>query len=203
MAGTHSITAAYGGDSNFLPVTSSRVSQIVSDLTLSIANGGSSSATVSAGGTATYNLTIAPSTGSAFPAAVALSASGGPTGSTITIAPTTVAAGAAATSVTVTVQVPSSTAVVHSSKTWAVGLAIPLIGMLALPFGVERKRRSLKRALWVALLFMAAVSTGTILGCGGTPSFTPPTQQATNYTITVTATSGSISRSTTLALIVQ
>jgi len=51
-----------------------------------------------------HNLTLAPSTGSTFPDAVALSASGGPTGSTITVNPPTIAAGAGSTDVTVTVQ---------------------------------------------------------------------------------------------------
>src|SRR5581483_11696671 len=95
-SGTHSITAVYAGDSNFSSVTSSAVSQVVSDLNLNIASGGSTTATVSPGGTATYSLRIAPSSGSTFPGAVNLSASGGPTGSTITITPSTIAAGAGA-----------------------------------------------------------------------------------------------------------
>jgi hypothetical protein len=67
--GTHSVTAAYRGDTQFSTLTSSAVSQVVSDFTLAVASGSSSSATVVAGGTATYALTISPSAGTTFPAA--------------------------------------------------------------------------------------------------------------------------------------
>ncbi len=202
--GTHSITAAYGGDSNFTSVTSSAVSQVVSDLTIDIASGGTSTATVSAGGTATYHLTLAPSSGTTFPAAVTLSASGGPTGSTITITPPTIAAGAGSTDVTITVQVPATSAAVRpTTHVWAVGFAIPLMGLLALPFGVDWRRQTLKRTLFPVLLLMAFASIGALSGCGGSTSTTPPAHQPTNYTITVTATAGSVSHSTNLTLTVR
>ena len=195
-AGTHSITAEYAGNSNFESATSSAVSQVVSDVSLDLTSGGSTSATVSAGGTATYHLTISPSSGSAFPSAVTLSASGGPTGATITITPQSITAGAAATNVTVTVQVPANM--------WALGIALPLLGMLALPFGMERRRRLFKRALWAGLLFAGLASTAAVLGCGGsTHTTSTTTTQPTNYTITVTAASGSVSHSTTLTLTVR
>lgn len=201
-AGTHSITAVYAGDSNFSSVTSSAVSQVVSDLSVNVATGGSSTATVSAGGTATYHLTIGPSTGSAFPSAVTLSATGGPTGSTITVTPQTIAAGAAATNVTVTVQVPARSALVHRSSPWALGVAFPLLGMFAIPFGIGR-RRGFKPILLAALFFLGLTSTAAILGCGGGTHTASATRQPTNYTITVTATSGSVSQSTALTLTVQ
>jgi sugar lactone lactonase YvrE len=199
-AGTHSLTAVYGGDLTFLSVTSSALSLVVSDVTLNLASGGARTATVSAGGTATYHLTIAPSSGSALPAAVTLAASGGPAGATITITPRTIAAGAGATNVTVAVQVPAASAAVRSSNSWALGLAFPL-GMLVLPFGIRCWRLSRKRALFAALLLMVLVATGVFLGCGS--SAHPAPQQPTNYTITVTASSGSVSHSTPLTLTVQ
>jgi hypothetical protein len=201
-AGTHSITAEYAGNANFSSVTSSVLSQVVSDLNLDIASGGTSTATVSAGGTATYHLTIGPSTGSTFPAAVTLSASGGPTGSTITITPEIIAAGDGATNVTVAVQVPAARAAARWSGSWTYALALPLMGMLVVPFGVEWRRPSFQRARFAVLLFMALVSSGGMLGCGGAaPS--PVTPPPASYTITVTATSGSVSHSTTLTLSVQ
>ena len=200
-AGTHSITAVYAGDATFLSVTSSVVSQVVTDLTIDVAAAGSPTATVSAGGTATYNLTIAPATGSVLPA-VTLSASGAPTGSTITITPQTIAAGAGATNVTVAVQVPAATAAVRRNSVLALGFALPWMGLFVLPFGIGRRRGSLKRALFPVLLLIALVSTGALLGCGGS-SRTTPLPHSTNYTITVTATSGSVSHSTNLTLTVQ
>ena len=198
-AGTHAMTAVYAGNSSFSSATSSAVSQDISDLTLSVA-GGTSTATVSAGGTATYHLTIAPSAGSTFPAAVTLSASGGPAGSTIAVTPQTIAAGDGATNVTVTVQVPSAIAAVRRSNAWAIGLWLPLVGMLVLPFGIECRKLLLKRVLLPALLLVGIVSTGAIIGCGG-GSHTA--KQPANYTITVTAASGTVTASTTLTVTVQ
>jgi len=200
-AATHAITAEYAGDSNFLPVTSSALSQVVADLAINIASGGSSSATVAAGGTATYHLAVKPSAGSAFPAAVTLSAAGGPTGSTITITPQTIVAGAASTNVTVAVQVPAATAAVRNSNAWALGFAFPLIGILALPF--RRRRLPRPRSLFAVLLWIGLAATGALLGCGGSSNPAPPTPQPANYTVTVTATSGTVSHATALTLTVQ
>ena len=200
-AGTHSITAVYGGDSNFSSVTSSPLSQIVSDLTINVASGGSSTATVSPGGTATYNLTLSPSNGATFPAAVTLSASGGPAGSTITITPQTVAAGDATTNVTIAVQVPAATAAVQSRQVWAFAFAFPLMGLLALRFGTERRTVSLKRGFFFALLVIVLGLTGAVIACGG--SGRPAAAQPTRYSLTVTATSGSVSHTTTLTLTVR
>jgi hypothetical protein len=202
-AGTHSITAEYAGDSNFESVTSSAVSQVVSGLSVDIASGGSSTATVSPGGTATYHLTIGPSTGTTFPAAVTLSASGGPTGSTITITPQNIAAGAGATAVTLSVQVPAAAASLRSSNSWSLALWIPLIGMLAWPLGIERRPRRFKRALPAMLLLTGAVSMLAIVACGGSTHTNSTTRQPTNYNIIVTAASGSVSHSTTLTLTVR
>jgi hypothetical protein len=203
-AGTHSMTAVYAGDSNYLSVTSSALSQVVSDLNLEIASGGSNRASVAAGGTATYHLTIAPSSGSVLPAAVNLSASGGPAGSTITITPHSIAAGSAATRVTVSVQVPVAAAAagVRKIQAWAFGFAFPLIGMLLLPFGTEGKRRSRTTMLFMILLAVVLLSGGAILGCGGNTT-APPERQAIDYNITVTAVSGQVSHATTLTLTVQ
>jgi hypothetical protein len=80
------------------------------------------------------------------------------------------------------------------------------MGMLVLPFGIERGRLSVKRVLLAVSLLIVVISTGAILGCGGgthTTSTTTTTTQPKNYTITVTASSGSVSHSTSLTLTVQ
>lgn len=103
---------------------------------------------------------------------------------------------------TVTVQVPTSAALVRRSSPWALGVAFPLLGMFAIPFGIGR-RRGFKPVLLAALFFIGLTSTAAILGCGGGTHTTSTTRQPTNYTITVTATSGSVSHSTALTLTAQ
>lgn len=111
--GTHSITAVYSGDTNFLGATSTALSEQVEDFSLSISNSGGSgssgstpSATVTPGGTATYGFTLAPSVGTVFPAPVTLSLSGLPPGATGTLSQSTLPAGSALSSVTLTIQLP-------------------------------------------------------------------------------------------------
>lgn len=201
-SGTYSITATYAGDSNFLSVTSSAVSLTITDVTLAITTGGSSTATISAGGTATYHLTIAPSTGSALPD-VTLSASGAPAGSTLTITPSTIAAGAAATDVTVTVQLAAHSAAFERWSVWEFGLLLPALGMLVVPLKANYRRMTPKRVGTGGLLLVGLLSISVISSCGGSSSPAAPPPQPTNYTINITATSGGVSHSTALTLTVR
>lgn len=123
-------------------------------------------------------------------------------GSRITITPQTIAAGDAATDVTVAVQVPAATASIRRSNVWALGLAIPLIGICALPFGLGRRGASRKQGLLGVLLVIVLASIVAMLGCGNSAP-AAPSHQPTNYTLTVTATSGSVSHATTLTLTVR
>ena len=198
--GTHSLTAAYGGDAQFSTLTSSTVSQVVSDFTLAIASGGSSSATAAPGGLATYSLTISPSAGTTFPAAATLTATGAPVGSVVSITPSTLSAGAGATNIAVAIQVPASSRWVAAM---GLGLAPIIAGMFLLPWGGRIRRRLGGHGLLACGLFLVLVAAGALLGCGGNAPATTPPPQPKNYTITVTATSGTVTDSTTLHLTVQ
>ncbi|MBZ5684902.1 MAG: Ig-like domain repeat protein [Acidobacteriia bacterium] len=201
--GSHSITAAYSGDTQFSISNSSAVSQIISDFTVAIASGGSSSATVTAGGTATYALTISPSAGTTFPAAATLTTAGAPTGSVVTITPSTLAAGASATNVSVTIKVPASAAAIHRSGKMGAAFASIMVGMFLLPWGGRLRRRLGSRGLAMCCMLVALVAAGTLAGCGSDTPATPPPAQPRNYTITLTATSGTVTNSTTLHMTVQ
>jgi hypothetical protein len=201
-AGTHTITAVYAGDANFAAVTSSPVIQVIQDFSLSPSGNGAGTPTqtVLPGGTATYSLVFGPLSGTTFPNAVTLSVSGLPPGATATITPSTIPAGSPVTNVTLTIQLPQTTAKLLEPH-------IPPIAwcVLLLPFA-RRLRRAGKRMsrTWSGLLLAAvalAVGAG-VTGCGSTSSgfFGHPQQ---TYSVVITATSGSISHSTTVALIVQ
>jgi sugar lactone lactonase YvrE len=199
--GTHSITAAYSGDGQFSAFTSSAVSQVIADFTVAVGSGQSQSATVAPGGTATYHIAIGPSGGSTFLAAVTLSASGVPAGSTVTLNPTSLAAGASATDVTLAIHVPATAAALNQSSNWALGLALPLFGILVVPLGATLRRCGGKRSIRMCLLALPRVTAGAQPGSGGSTPKTTTTPRS--YTVTVTATSGTVSHSTSVALTVQ
>ncbi len=201
-SGTHTITAVYAGDANFASATSTPVIEVIQDFSLSNSGSGAGTPTqtVLPGGTATYPLVFGPISGTIFPGPVTLSVSGLPPGATATITPTTIPAGSPSTNVTLIIQLPQTTAKLLSRP-------IPSViwGVLLLPF-VRRLRRvgkQMPRTLSALLLAAAALVAGAgVSGCNSTGSgFFGHAQQT--YSVVITATSGSISHSTTVALIVQ
>jgi hypothetical protein len=225
--GAHSVTAAYGGDANFLASTSSPLTQLVEDFNFNISstsNNSSSSITVMPGGTAVFTFTVSPIDGSTFPAAVTLTLSGLPAGATYSFSPATIAAGAGATVVTLTIDIPQTEAgakplTLHPGAQLAVnrnggssggqaggvaGRLAPFSLALLLPFA-GRLRRTGKRLgrMMCALLLLAAVMAAVagMSGCGSTSGFFGQQQQS--YTVTITATSGALSHSTTVTLTVE
>ncbi len=201
-AGTHTITAVYAGDANFASVTSSPVTQVIQDFSLAPPGGGASTPTqtVLPGGTATYPLVFGPLSGATFPSPVTLSLSGLPPGATGTLTPSTIPAGSPLTNVILTIQLPQTTAKLLNQR-------IPLVvwAVLLLPFAgrLRRAGKRMPRGLSALLLAAAALVVGAgMSGCGSTRSgfFGHPQQ---TYSVVITATSGSISHSTTVALIVQ
>jgi sugar lactone lactonase YvrE len=204
--GPHSITAVYSGDANFTTATTSALSESVLDfnLALSTSNGGSTSQTIASGGTATYSVTVSPLSGTTFPAAVSFSASGLPAGATATFSPQTIAAGSGSTPVTLTVQLSSTAASAQPENHSGRGLAPIAFAMLLLPFS-RRARRSAKKLGRVGsvalLLFVTLGAMASLTGCNVATA--PTSSQPQNYNITVTATSGALTRSTSVALTVQ
>ena len=197
-AGAHSITAAYSGDSNFAAVTSAVLTETVVSLTIT----GATTATTSPGGQATYALTFAPSGGgTTFPAAIQLNVSGLPAGATANFNPNSIPVGAGSTNLTLTVTLPAKTAANFPTRPFGDGTFPVELALLLLPFASRFRRAGmgLRRSRRVMLGALAALVMVTgLVGCGGGSSSPPQ-----NYTLTVTATSGSFSQNTTLTLTVQ
>jgi sugar lactone lactonase YvrE len=220
-AGSHSITAVYSGDANFASSTSAALTETIDDFALTIPTGGQNSLTLLPGTSGTLTFTVSPS-GATFPAAVTFSLSGLPSGATYTFSPASIAAGAGSTTVTITIQLPKTTALntpVHIHGMSSTGLqtadaqdrttphpfrGAPLaLAFVLLPFAVRMRRagRKLSRLLPILLLCVAAAAaTFGLSGCGSSGT---PAQSPQSYTLTVTATSGSISRTTNLTLTVE
>jgi hypothetical protein len=200
--GAHSITAVYAGDTNFATSTSAAVTETVQDFTLNLSSTGSSTASAAPGGVASYALTIAPS-GTTFPGAVALSVTGLPTGATATFTPASLPAGAGSTNVTLVVQLPTAVASVFQKTIFAAGL-LPMIGLLFLPFGTKLRQATVQRGRAIGLLIFVLLGSSMVgLGMAGCGSHGSHVTASQNFTLTVTAKSGTLSHSTTLTLKVQ
>src|SRR5579872_2569377 len=174
----------------------------IASLNLAVPVGGSNTATVSAGKTASYSLSIG---GGGFAGTANLTCSGAPTGATCSL-PASVnvsATNASMFTVTVTTTARSSAAIVpnsfmHSGWLWAVAM----MGIVILPSFSKKRRLSAARCLPIAfLLFIASCGGGGSSGGGGggNGGGTP----AGNYTVTVKATSGPLVESLPLTLTVQ
>jgi len=160
----------------------------------------STSATVNAGQTATYDLQVTPIGG--FSGAVALSCGANPSSTTCAISPTTVPPnGSSSYAFAVTVTNTSRTAALVSApaaigaprlallgSTVAAGLCV-LMAFIAQP----RKRR-----LVVAGSFLL-LSLGLVVACGGAKNTIPPTQ----VTMSVNASSGGQNRTLQLSLTIN
>jgi hypothetical protein len=154
--------------------------------------------TVQPGGAATYTINVNPVNGS-FTSVVTLAASGLPSGATATFLPPTVTPGSTGASSTLTVQTATPVVTVASrSSSWP--LAAPALALIGLFFVPGKRRR------WITLgvLLLASLTALTALsGCGGGFGLGSGGPASTNYTITVTGTSGEAQQTTTVQLTVQ
>jgi hypothetical protein len=215
-AGNHTISAVYSGDANFSAATSGGLAEIVLDFSLGSGGGSGTSAsqTVTPGGTANYPLTILPTNGTIFPAPITLSLTGVPAGATATIAPTSwtqltsttwsFPANIALPATTLSVQTPSTVARLAPETQFRRGLPPVLLGVLLLPFAGLRRRRGkwLGRTIpMLLLLALGGFAMTALSGCGSSNGYFAQQQQT--YTITITATSGTLSHSTTVSLTLE
>jgi sugar lactone lactonase YvrE len=168
------------------------------------------SQTVTAGGTATYEVMVKPVVGT-YNGSVTLSVTGLPAAATATFSPNPVtlgsvtldaskraAATASSATSTLTVQMASTKLAGSRIKSWP--LVAPALGILML-LPSHRLRRWYLRTLLLLFAIVTALGIVTSMaGCGG-GSATP--KQSQTYTLTITGTSGADTHSTTVLLTVQ
>jgi hypothetical protein len=202
--GTHLITVNYSGDSNFTSVTSSALAQTVEDFTLTFSTppAGTPAQPVYPGSTATYVIQVGPTSGLNFPSPVTFAISGLPAGATASFTPKSLPAGSAGTTVNLAIQLANQ--ILARNPAHPLGrLALAMAGgMLLLPFGRKLRRSTTRKGRFACLLLLMLAVTCSTLGltaCGGGYFG----QQVRNYTLTITATSGALSHSTTTILTVQ
>jgi hypothetical protein len=183
------------------------------DFSLGAATGGSTTASVMAGNTATYSLQVSALNG--FAGTVALSCTGAPSLATCTVAPTSVTLNGALSSaftVTVTTTAPSMMAPRKVPPSWPpvnlLRFGVPLLLALIL-FAMQARFRTAaerrKFGIAYALVLVSVLSIAAcVSGCngGGGQVHHPGTPPGTS-TITITGSSGGVSRTQNLTLTVN
>jgi hypothetical protein len=202
---TNSATASVAGSSF---TSSASASATVNDYSVSVAP---ASVTVAAGAAATYTATVATiPQNSAIPNSVSLSCSSGlPTGATCEftnnpIPDLNTGSQSRALAINTTAR-PKPTAQLHSSGGAFYASLLPISGLTLLGLGLGGKTSRRRRALLGLLLggFLALILFQAGCGASSTTTTTTGGTPAGTYPVTVTATSGSATRTSTLELVVQ
>jgi hypothetical protein len=188
------IMANYSGDTNFTAANSVALSLVVvaaADFTVASSTGRQ---LVPPGASANFTIVVSSMNGP-FTNPVTMSATNLPPAATYSFSPAAVTPGAAGANTTFTVSVPpQSNMASRSGRLGSVAL-----GLLLLPVAcLKRYSRTPKRLLLWILVGLA--SAGAVSGCGEGGYFSQTEQ---TYTITVTATSGTLVSSTTVILTVE
>jgi Bacterial Ig-like domain (group 3)/MBG domain (YGX type) len=202
---THVLTASYSGDTNFVASSTSAtgVTVAVEALQFTFAGTGANALTAVPGNVAAYTFSISPASGN-YAGPVTFSVGGLPPGATASFTPATIPVSGGAQAVTMTIQTPAATAHNLTPSSPPGGGKVPtMLSLLLLPLVVSNKlsRRLGTRLLMLVLLMGGLVGLATIMGCGSGVGFTLKEPQT--YTLTVTATSGSLQLANTVRLTVQ
>jgi hypothetical protein len=198
--GVHSITASYSGDPSYLASNASAVTVQIDELR--ITRVGNNNTTILPGTTVVYTLKVEPQVATTFLYNVSFTASGLPAGATATFSPATLPAGGKTTNITMTVETAKTASNAPPRSPFE---RLPLVLGLLLPLiGVARVRRRLSRIpsfLGVALLAaLSLTAVAGLSGCSGAGLFAA---RKVPYSITVTATEGTLQRSTEVPLAIQ
>ena len=172
------------------------------------ASGGTAS--VTAGGTATYQVPIG-AVGGTFSSAVSLTCAGVPAFSTCTVNPTSVTPGSNTTSVSVTIKTAGTSALLATpadrrSPMLAWVMLTPGLGLFGLCISGRQRRQ---RVAMLMLLVLVASLTLISVGCGGgsapTQTVTPKGNATPSgaYTVLVIGSSGSVQHFSSLTLTVK
>ncbi|HET9839147.1 MAG TPA: Ig-like domain repeat protein [Candidatus Angelobacter sp.] len=200
--GPHTITAEYAGDTVHAAAISSAVVVTVGtvppDYQVSVPNG---SATIAAGQSATYTISINPQGG--FNGTVTFACSGLPSASSCSFNPPSLTPNGTTASTTLTLST-TARSVASAQPTGGMTLAalasFGFVGVVLL--GSARRR---KRTVRLVSGLLGTLAFGCIISCGGGGG-KPPTITGTpagTYSVTVSATSGATTHSSVITLTVQ
>jgi hypothetical protein len=199
-AATHSITAGYSGDSNYLPVTSSVLNEVVapapvSDYTLTTV---SPTETVTVGSNTSFPLTITPTNG--YNGTITFVCVGIPTGSSCAFNPASVTPNDTESAVATSLEITTTTTPVAQRRPGRSGprnfmlASFGGLGLLGIVFFGNRRVRPARlrfksrRGPRLFLLGLASLALALLGSCGGSSSTSGTTTPVGTYTFTVNAT---------------
>lgn len=202
-AGTHTLNALYSGEQNFLPSSSSPLTETISNLPpadFAITATEPSSQTLLAGSSTSYTLSV-QMTGAGLSSPIALSVSGLPAYTKAAFTPGYVPPGSGkATPVTLTITSLAASALYTPAPSaldlsCSLAMTFPIFGLL-----LRRGRpNQTRRVPTLALTFIALFLTSSLIGCGARINTAGQTSTSTqSYTLTVTGTATD-SKGSTLA----
>jgi hypothetical protein len=203
-AGSHTITAAYGGDANNLAASGTLTQTVNAPLTLGSGSGSSTSLTAVSGQPVSTQVSVAGTAG--FSGTVTFSCTGLPINAACSFNPASVTVSgttAATTTLTVSTTATATASLGDGQSSRALTIlacGLPLLGLLTL-LPVARGRR-----LLLCLGFVVFVSVTSLTGCGGGSKSAQSSGTNTapgSYTFNVVATSGSASSTASYKLTVQ
>ncbi len=196
--GSHSLSASYGGDANYLSSNSG-----VAPLTVNAATFGftvsPSSQTVNSGSAASYTLTITP-TGT-YTSQISFSCSFSPS-SSATCSANPVTPNSSQSTVTLTISGAQPAMAVRAAKTSSGRMPlfafwIPLVAGMSV--FASRKKRNVHALRMLFLACAVLLVSTTWFACGGGGSSTP-TPTAQNYSVTITASAPATSSGSSAAV---
>ena len=190
--GSHSITAVYGGDANFASATSPAVIVLVEDFSLTITN---PNLTIQHGGTGVFHFVVSSVGGAGLASTITLTTGGEPGYSTYSFAPAIIGSGTGTTNGTLTIHTPDfPSGPFYSGRLETGGAVTALATLLGLMMPARRRRRSLLAGM---LLLLGMLGSASLLsGCGSG-------WKTQHWYVTVTATSGALSRTANATLTSQ
>lgn len=195
-----SLTAVYSGDTNFTASTASAITIVVAAPDFTIASTGATVQTMPPGSHPKYQFTVTPLDGS-YAAPVAFGASGLPAGATAAFSPSSIPVGGGTQTVTMTVALPLDDAAAYTRPVRR--LPVAAFALLLLPLAgtrrMRRRGRALARLLCLCVLTLGGLAAvGGLAGCGVQSGKSWPSEQT--YTITVTASTGSLQHTAAVTL---
>jgi hypothetical protein len=195
--GHHIIIASYSGDPSYLASTANTVPVQIDELR--ILRVGNNNTNILPGTTVVYTLQVEPQVATTFLYNVSFAATGLPTGASATFDPAPLAAGGKITDIKMTVTTANTALSAPPASPFhrlplALGLLLPLFGVRS----VRKRLRNIPPFLGVALLAaLSLTAVAGLSGCSGAGLFA---ERKVPYTITVTATEGTLQRTTTVPL---